>query len=60
MELIALAAWCFLVALGGGVVGLVLGNIRLPVVLLVASPAAGAGRTSRSARRSACWGESSA
>jgi uncharacterized membrane protein YfcA len=44
MELILLAVWCFLVALGGGVVGLVLGNIRLPVVLLVASsPAAGAG-----------------
>lgn len=44
MELILLAVWCFLVALGGGLVGLVLGNIRLPVVLLVASsPAAGAG-----------------
>ncbi|HEU4702955.1 MAG TPA: hypothetical protein VFS37_10775, partial [Conexibacter sp.] len=44
MELALLAVWCFLVALGGGVVGLVLGNIRLPVVLLVASsPAAGAG-----------------
>jgi uncharacterized membrane protein YfcA len=37
-------AWCFAVALAGGVVGLVLGNIRLPAVLLVAShPAAGAG-----------------
>lgn len=44
MELALLAIWCFLVALGGGVVGLVLGNLRLPVVLLVASsPAAGAG-----------------
>jgi uncharacterized protein len=44
MELALLAVWCFLVALGGGLVGLVLGNIRLPVVLLVASsPAAGAG-----------------
>ena len=44
MELVLLAVWCFLVALGGGVVGLVLGNLRLPVVLLVASsPAAGAG-----------------
>jgi uncharacterized membrane protein YfcA len=44
VELALLALWCFLVALGGGVVGLVLGNIRLPVVLLVASsPAAGAG-----------------
>jgi uncharacterized protein len=44
LELIALAAWCFLVALAGGLVGLVLGNIRLPVVLLAAtSAAAGAG-----------------
>lgn len=44
MELVLLAIWCFVVALGGGVVGLVLGNLRLPVVLLVASsPAAGAG-----------------
>jgi uncharacterized protein len=44
MEYVALAAWCFLVALGGGLVGLVLGNLRLPVVLLLASsPAAGAG-----------------
>jgi uncharacterized membrane protein YfcA len=38
------AAWCFVVAVAGGGVGLVLGNIRLPVVLLAASsPAAGAG-----------------
>ena len=44
MELVLLAVWCFVVALGGGLVGLVLGNLRLPVVLLVASsPAAGAG-----------------
>ena len=44
LELIALCAWCFAVALAGGVVGLVLGNIRLPAVLLAAShPAAGAG-----------------
>lgn len=44
MDLALLALWCFLVALGGGLVGLVLGNLRLPVVLLVASsPAAGAG-----------------
>ena len=44
MELALLAVWCFLVALGGGLVGLVLGNLRLPLVLLVASsPAAGAG-----------------
>ena len=44
LELIAFVAWCFACALGGGLVGLVLGNIRLPAVLLVASnPAAGAG-----------------
>jgi uncharacterized protein len=44
MEYAVLALWCFLVALGGGLVGLVLGNIRLPVVLLLSSsPAAGAG-----------------
>jgi hypothetical protein len=44
MDYVLLAAWCFLVALGGGLVGLVLGNIRLPVVLLVSSsPAAGTG-----------------
>ena len=39
-----MALWCFVTALAGGLVGLVLGNIRLPVVVLVASsPAAGAG-----------------
>jgi uncharacterized protein len=44
VEYVALAAWCFAVALGGGLVGLVLGNIRLPAVLLLASsPSAGAG-----------------
>lgn len=44
LDLVALSAWCFAVALAGGLVGLVLGNIRLPAVLLVASsPAAGAG-----------------
>jgi len=44
LELTAFCAWCFSVALAGGVVGLVLGNIRLPAVLLLAShPAAGAG-----------------
>jgi uncharacterized membrane protein YfcA len=37
------AVWCFLVAVGGGLVGLVLGNLRLPATLLLAvSPAAGA------------------
>jgi uncharacterized protein len=44
LEVVAFCAWCFAVALAGGVVGLVLGNIRLPAVMLVAShPAAGAG-----------------
>jgi uncharacterized membrane protein YfcA len=44
LELLAVCVWCFVVALAGGAVGLVLGNIRLPLVLLVASnPAAGAG-----------------
>jgi uncharacterized membrane protein YfcA len=44
MEYALLALWCFLIALAGGLVGLVLGNLRLPVVLLLASsPAAGAG-----------------
>jgi uncharacterized protein len=44
MEYVLLAIWCFAVALGGGLVGLVLGNIRLPAVLLLASsPAAGTG-----------------
>lgn len=44
LELIALCCWCFVVASAGGLVGLVLGNLRLPAVLLVASsPAAGAG-----------------
>jgi uncharacterized membrane protein YfcA len=44
VSLALVAIWCFLVALAGGAVGLVLGNIRLPVILLVATnPAAGAG-----------------
>jgi uncharacterized protein len=44
LELVLFCAWCFAVAVAGGAVGLVLGNIRLPAVLLVASsPAAGAG-----------------
>jgi uncharacterized protein len=44
MELVALCLWCFVVACVGGALGLVLGNIRLPALLLVASsPAAGAG-----------------
>jgi uncharacterized membrane protein YfcA len=44
VALALVAIWCFLVALAGGAVGLVLGNIRLPVILLAAgNPAAGAG-----------------
>jgi uncharacterized membrane protein YfcA len=43
-ELICVAVWSFAVALAGGVAGLVLGNLRLPVVLqFSSSPAAGAG-----------------
>jgi uncharacterized membrane protein YfcA len=42
-EAVAFAAWCFAVALAGGLVGLVLGNIRLPAVLLLASSPASAG-----------------
>jgi uncharacterized membrane protein YfcA len=42
--LVAIGLWCFVCALVGGVVGLVLGNIRLPVLVAAASsPAAGAG-----------------
>ncbi|HEX2161389.1 MAG TPA: sulfite exporter TauE/SafE family protein [Thermoleophilaceae bacterium] len=44
LALTALLVWCFAVAVAGGTVGLVLGNIRLPAVVAVASsPAAGAG-----------------
>lgn len=44
MEYLAFTLWCFLVAAAGGLVGLVLGNMRLPATLLIASsPAAGAG-----------------
>ena len=42
----AIAAWCFLVALVGTSIGLILGTVRLPVLLLVSSsPAAGAAAT---------------
>jgi uncharacterized membrane protein YfcA len=41
---VVVAVWCFVTALAGGLVGLVLGNLRLPVIVAVASsPAAGAG-----------------
>jgi hypothetical protein len=44
VEYLAFTLWCFLVAAAGGLVGLVLGNMRLPATLLIASsPAAGAG-----------------
>jgi uncharacterized membrane protein YfcA len=42
-EAVAFAVWCFAVALAGGLVGLVLGNIRLPATLLVSSSPASAG-----------------
>lgn len=43
-ELIVVGVWAFVVSLIGGLVGLVLGNLRLPVMVLFAtSPAAGAG-----------------
>lgn len=43
-ELIVVGAWAFIVSLFGGLVGLVLGNLRLPVVIAFAtSPGAGAG-----------------
>lgn len=43
MELVAFALWCFLVAVAGGLVGLVLGNIRLPAAVLIAPTAAAGG-----------------
>ena len=44
LELILVGGWAFVVSLVGGLVGLVLGNLRLPVLVLFASsPAAGAG-----------------
>jgi uncharacterized membrane protein YfcA len=44
LVLVGVGLWCFLVALAGGLAGLVLGNIRLPVLLFAsASPAAAGG-----------------
>ncbi len=43
LELIGLAAWSFVVAVAGGAVGLVLGNLRLPLFVLAASSPAAAG-----------------
>jgi uncharacterized membrane protein YfcA len=39
----AVALWCFLVAFAGGLLGLVLGNIRLPILLLAGSSPAAVG-----------------
>jgi uncharacterized membrane protein YfcA len=44
LELVGVGAWSFTAALAGGAVGLVLGNLRLPLFVLAASsPAAGGG-----------------
>jgi uncharacterized membrane protein YfcA len=44
LELAGVAVWSFVVAVAGGVVGLVLGNLRLPLFVAAASsPAAGGG-----------------
>ena len=43
LTLVGVGIWCFLVALAGGLVGLVLGNIRLPVLLFAAASPAAAG-----------------
>lgn len=44
LELVLIGLWSFAVSFAGGLVGLVLGNLRLPLVVLFASsPAAGAG-----------------
>jgi uncharacterized membrane protein YfcA len=45
VELVGLGLWCFAVALVGGLAGLVLGNLRLPVVVALASSAAAGGAT---------------
>lgn len=41
--LVGIGVWCFVVALAGGLAGLVLGNIRLPVLLFAAAAPAAAG-----------------
>ncbi len=43
LALLGVGIWCFLVARAGGLVGLVLGNIRLPALLFVAASPAAAG-----------------
>jgi uncharacterized protein len=42
LELIAVAVWAFVVSFFGGMVGMVLGNLRLPLIVLVGSSAAAA------------------
>jgi uncharacterized protein len=42
VELILVAVWSFVVSFFGGMVGMVLGNLRLPLVVLVGSSAAAA------------------
>jgi len=42
-ELVAIALWSFVVAVAGGAVGLVLGNLRLPLYVATASSAAAGG-----------------
>jgi uncharacterized protein len=42
LELVALAIWSFVVSFAGGLVGMVLGNLRLPLVVLIGSSAAAA------------------
>jgi uncharacterized protein len=43
LELIGVAVWSFVVAVAGGAVGLVLGNLRLPLFVAAASSPAAAG-----------------
>jgi hypothetical protein len=43
LTLAAVGVWCFIVAFVGGLLGLVLGNIRLPILLLVGSNPAAVG-----------------
>jgi uncharacterized membrane protein YfcA len=43
LTLAAVGVWCFIVAFAGAMLGLVLGNIRLPILLLVGSSPAATG-----------------
>jgi uncharacterized membrane protein YfcA len=43
LTLAAVGLWCFIVAFAGGLLGLVLGNIRLPILLLAGSTPAAVG-----------------